>query len=148
MDWPKRIVLVRHGESEGNVKSLDDLSFENKANHLFALTERGRKQAEEVGKYLQANYSPFDAHFCSTFRRTRETLLLMFPKVEPVTDSRLNELWRGIRHTMPREKIIEVYPEEVAIRQREGEYHYRPPGGQSCQDVEAMIYSFITFLTC
>lgn len=142
MDWPARIVLVRHAESEENVVSSDDSSFGEKANHAFALTSRGRRQAEAASAYL-ARYGIFDAYFCSTYQRTRETLWLMYPEVSPVIDSRLNELWRGIWHTMPRERIAQLYPEEIHIREREGEYHYRPPGGQNCQDVEVMIHSFI-----
>ena len=143
MSWPKRIVLVRHGESEGNVKSLDDLSFDDKANHEFSLSERGKEQARRTGEYLRAKYGTFDVYFCSTFRRTQETLSFLYPDAIPLIDSRLNELWRGIWHTMPQEKIMTLYPAESFIRKREGEYHYRPPGGQSCQDVEVMIHSLI-----
>src|SRR3989338_7935183 len=143
MDWPKRIIIVRHGESEGNAISADDLSFYNKANHAFALTEQGKKQAEEIGKYLRTRYGVFDAYFCSTFRRTQETLSLMYPEAKQKIDSRLNELWRGIWHTMPEKKVIDLYSEEVIVKEREGEFHYRPPGGQNCQDVEIMIHSFI-----
>ncbi|OGF63106.1 hypothetical protein A2926_00635 [Candidatus Giovannonibacteria bacterium RIFCSPLOWO2_01_FULL_44_40] len=143
MKWPKRVVLVRHGESEGNVRSPDDISFDDKANHEFALTEKGKQQARLTGKYVRAKYGEFDSYFCSTFRRTQETLSLLCPESVPVIDSRLNELWRGIWHTMSKEKVLTLYPEEASIREREGEYHYRPPGGQSCQDVEVMIHSFI-----
>ena len=143
MNWPKRVVLVRHGESEGNVKSSDDISFDDKANHEFALTEKGKKSAQQIGEYLQQKYGDFDTYFCSTFRRTQETLSLAYPQVVPIIDPRLNELWRGIWHTMSKESVLALYPEEARIREREGEYHYRPPGGQNCQDVEAMIYSFL-----
>ena len=47
---------------------------------------------------------------------------------------------------MSKEKVLTLYPEEARIRDREGEYHYRPPGGQSCQDVEVMIHSFIQYV--
>lgn len=143
MNWPKRIVLVRHGESEGNVRSPDDISFDDKANHAFVLTEKGKEQARLTGVYLRRKYGNFNSYFCSTFRRTQETLSLMYSEAEPIIDSRLNELWRGIWHTMPKEKVLALYPEEISIRKREGEYHYRPPGGQSCQDVEMMIHSLI-----
>ncbi len=146
MSWPKRIVLLRHGESEGNIRSSDDISFEDKANHAFALTEKGREQARTAGMRLRGGWPEFDSYFCSTFQRTQETLSLAYPSAIPVIDSRLNELWRGIWHTMSREKVLELYPEESRIREREGEYHYRPPGGQSCQDVELMIYSFLLSL--
>ncbi len=146
MNWPKQIVLVRHGESEGNVKLSEDTSFANKANHQFALTERGRKQVEITGKYVRSKYGDFDAYFCSTFHRTQETLSLIFPDVKPIIDPRLNELWRGIWHTMSKEEIAKYYPMEKEIKEREGWYHHRAPGGQNGQDVESLIYSFLSDL--
>jgi len=143
MSWPKRIILVRHGESEGNIKSPDDMSFDLKANHSFTLTTKGREQAQRTGEYLHQKYGEFDSYFCSTFIRTQETLRIMYPEILPRIDSRLNELWRGVWHTMSKEKICIQYPDELMIRKREGEYHYRPPGGQNGQDVETMIHSFI-----
>ena len=41
---PKRIILIRHGESEGNV---DDTLFETRADHSMDLTEHGRAQARD-----------------------------------------------------------------------------------------------------
>ncbi len=115
MDWPKRIVLMRHGESENNVaQSSDDASFDERANHAFALTKNGRRQALMTSTHVRTAHRTFDAFFCSTFRRTQETLNLMFPGAIPIIDSRLNELWRGIWHTMPREKILALYPEKSA----------------------------------
>src|ERR687889_712030 len=50
MARPRRIVLVRHGESTGNV---DDTVYEREPDHALALTERGWQQAEETGKRLR-----------------------------------------------------------------------------------------------
>lgn len=144
---PSRIVLVRHGQSEGNVKSTEDMSFKEKANHRFKLTKEGREQATAMGRYIQERFKKFDAYFCSTFLRTQETISLMYPDVSHQVDSRLNELWRGIWHTLSKEEVERIYPEEKYIRDREGQFHYRPPGGQSCSDVEVMIYSFLQDLS-
>ena len=146
MNWPSQIVIVRHAESEGNAKSPDDTSFDNKANHSFALTETGRKQAQKTGEYIRAKYGSFDGYICSTFCRTQETLSLIYPNVVRTIDSRLDEFWRGIWHTMSAEDVAKFYPQEVEIKNREGWYHYRAFGGQNGQDVELMIYSFLTHL--
>ena len=45
MNLPSRVVIVRHAESEGNAKSPNDISFRDKANHNFSLTETGKFQA-------------------------------------------------------------------------------------------------------
>ena len=43
---PKRVILVRHGESEGNA---DHTRYRTKADNLIELTPRGMEQAEAVG---------------------------------------------------------------------------------------------------
>lgn len=43
---PKRILLVRHGESAANV---DPLVYSNTPDHLIHLTEAGCAQAREAG---------------------------------------------------------------------------------------------------
>ncbi|MFD6325200.1 histidine phosphatase family protein [Streptomyces sp. NPDC058442] len=72
MARPRRIVLVRHGESTGNV---DDSVYEREPDHALALTERGRRQAEETGKRLR---DLFDRErvsvYVSPYRRTHQTL--------------------------------------------------------------------------
>jgi 2,3-bisphosphoglycerate-dependent phosphoglycerate mutase len=151
MKEPSRIIIVRHGQSEGNIISTEDLSFFDKPNHEFSLTKEGCSQATKTGIYLQEIYGEFDAYFCSTFRRTQETIALLYPPaiyphIVPILDSRLNELMRGFWHTMTKDKLLKILPNEQLIRDREGEYHYQPPAGQSCQDVEILIYSFMADL--
>ncbi|MCX6744338.1 MAG: histidine phosphatase family protein [Candidatus Parcubacteria bacterium] len=142
MGWPKRIVMVRHAESEGNARGRDDESLEQIPNFKFHLTEKGIAQAQATGKYLREKFGDFKALFTSTYLRTQETLAAMYGIVPFVIDSRLNEHWRGIWHTMPKQMISEFYPQEERIAKREGWYHHRAPGGQACQDVELAIHSF------
>lgn len=47
---PKRIVLIRHGESEGNV---DQTVYGKIPDNLIHLSELGIKQAKETGKKLK-----------------------------------------------------------------------------------------------
>ena len=143
-----RIIFVRHGQSSGNIHF--QLNPENpvasKANHLFELSEEGREQAGRAGEWLRKKYTleiEDGFAFVSTFLRTQETCSITFPRCRPIVDSRLNEHWRGIWHTMSREDLRRLYPEEEKIRELDGWYHYRAPGGQSCQDVEALIYSLL-----
>jgi len=142
LEWPQLVVLTRHPESEGNVLSSDDCSGLTTPNHDYALTERGRWQAEVTGAYLRDHFGEFDAHYVSTFRRTQEMMNIMFPLAEMLGDARLNEWWRGIWHTMSAGQIEEHFPVEGFVREREGSYHYRAPGGQNGPDVELGIHSF------
>jgi broad specificity phosphatase PhoE len=146
MKYPKRIVLVRHGESQGNVIAKDDAVHPSIANHQFALTERGREQARITGEYLRDQFGAFDTCFCSSFLRTEETLRWMMPRERAVHDARLNEWWRGIWHSLPKTVVEEHFPVEKVIQEREGRYHYRAPGGENGPDVELRIRSFITDL--
>lgn len=136
MNFPKSLVLVRHGEA-------DQLLFPDVPNHQFPLTERGQEQASIVGRVLHERFETFNAYFCSTFRRTQETLTFMYPDAHHIVDERLNERWGGVWHTMLRHQVLEHYPFEERISKREGAYHYRAPGGQSGQDIDMQIRSFL-----
>uniref|UniRef100_A0A7S4J7C4 Uncharacterized protein n=1 Tax=Guillardia theta TaxID=55529 RepID=A0A7S4J7C4_GUITH len=69
---PKRIFVVRHGESEGNV---DKSLFECKPDNEHSLTEKGRRQAREAGMLLKSIIGDEAVYFqVSPYRRTRETL--------------------------------------------------------------------------
>ncbi|KAF3531686.1 hypothetical protein DY000_02043877 [Brassica cretica] len=48
---PKRIILVRHGESEGN---LDTSAYATTPDHKIQLTESGLLQAREAGARLRS----------------------------------------------------------------------------------------------
>ncbi|MDO8669022.1 MAG: histidine phosphatase family protein [Candidatus Buchananbacteria bacterium] len=145
----KKIIFVRHGESEGNAKGLDDSSLIDVPNYGFVLSERGYEQARLAGGKLRELGLSWDRAFISTYLRTRQTwwgINDAYPICShaPIIDSRLNEWWRGIWHTMNRTDIDKYYPLEDHIKAREGWYHYRAPGGQSGQDVELQIYSFLS----
>ncbi len=146
MNYPNLIVLARHGQSEGNLISPDDVSFESKANHRFSLTELGVKQCKSTGEYLRSTFGGFDAYFHSSFSRTKESLGFFYPDAAGIEDPRLDEWWRGIWHSLSAENIERHYPAEKAVMEREGRYHYRAPGGESCPDVELRIRSFIATL--
>lgn len=68
---PKRIILVRHGESEANV---NNNLYSNTPDWLIHLTEKGRNQAREVGKKIKELVGDEPVYFYySPFTRTRET---------------------------------------------------------------------------
>ena len=62
----KKAILIRHGESEANIRGIlsEELEYYN-------LTENGRNQAERIGNILR-NYR-IDGIFSSPILRTRET---------------------------------------------------------------------------
>lgn len=147
MGWPQRLVLVRHAESFGNICSADERARSGKAAYSYGLTERGRRQAEITSKYLQQTYGEFDVYYVSYYRRAIETLNILYPHAKIYEDPRLAEGQRGIWQTMTKAEVALKYPEEVERKQREGHYHYRPPGGENWPDIELRIHSFLGTLS-
>ena len=74
---PRRIILVRHGESEGNV---NETVYTRVADPKIKLTETGMAQAEECGKnirkMIERDYvDDWKVYFyVSPYRRTLETM--------------------------------------------------------------------------
>ena len=65
---PKRVILVRHGESEGNA---DHTLYRTKADNLIELTPHGIEQAQAVGHRLKKVLGSDRAHLVvSPFERT------------------------------------------------------------------------------
>ncbi len=147
MSWPKRLVLVRHAESEGNIRSADERAQFNVATHAYPLTPLGRRQAAITGEYLRNKFGEFDVYYVSYYQRSRETMSVMYPDARVYEDPRLAEGQRGIWHTLTQEQIEKLFPGETARKEREGLYHYRPLGGESWPDIELRIHSFLGTLS-
>jgi broad specificity phosphatase PhoE len=146
MQYPKEIILVRHGESEANVLSSEERTKLDSSTKDYALTAKGRLQAMQAGAYLRATYPSIDAYYTSYCRRTKETMEIMFPHAKIVEDARIGEAQRGIWHDMSEKDIDEHFPFERARRAKEGIYYYRPFGGENWPDLEIRIHSFIETL--
>jgi len=147
MAWPKLLVLVRHAESEGNIRTADERAKLPIATHSLGITERGRKQAEITAAYLKEQGFSFDVRYVSYYRRAKETMNILCPDERAYEDPRLAEAQRGIWHTMTHDEIAEHLPHEIERKTREGYYHYRPPGGENWADVEMRIHSFLGTLS-
>lgn len=143
-----KIVLIRHPHSEGNEVSNSEMTELERPNHMFVLSKQGESQLEPI---VQA-YTNLNRHrpvpvvvFHSTAFRTR-VLAHKFSRdlgVPCIEDSRLNEKWDGIFHSLSLPKIKEHYPEQIDLKEKYGWYHYRPPGGENGPDVEIRIRSFL-----
>lgn len=147
MGWPKLLVLVRHAESIGNIKSVNERATYGVSSHAYALTPRGEQQAEITGQYVRDRFGEFDAYYVSYYLRSHQTMKIMYPSAKVYEDPRLAEGQRGIWHTMTHGQILEQYPYEIERRDREGLYHFRPIGGENWPDIELRIHSFLGTLT-
>lgn len=88
----RRLVLVRHGETEG------ESSIRYHGSNDVALSEDGRRQMRRVGRVLAQQ--AFDALYTSTLRRTRESATLIAPHLPPTPISAFDEInfgaWEGL----------------------------------------------------
>jgi broad specificity phosphatase PhoE len=125
-----RLLLVRHGETEGNVsrrlQGPDD-----------PLTERGRRQARELAAHLSGR-DDVVALYASPYRRAFETARTIGGALgmEPEPRSALAELDVGKAAGYRFEAWVEAFPEEAARFRSEG-VDYRWPGGESGLDLSA-----------
>ncbi len=125
-----RLLLVRHGETEGNVQRRlqgpDD-----------PLTERGRRQAEEIAAHLFGR-DDVVALYASPYRRAFDTARAIGDAVgvEPELRPALAELDVGDAAGYRFEAWVEKFPEEAERFRTEG-VDYSWPGGESGRDLSA-----------
>ena len=141
MARPRRIVLVRHGESTGNV---DDTVYEREPDHALALTERGRQQAEETGKRLREVFGRERVSvYVSPYRRTHETLRAFHLDPELIRvreEPRLREQDWGNWQDRDDVRLQKAY------RDAYGHFFYRFAQGESGADVYDRVGGFLESL--
>jgi broad specificity phosphatase PhoE len=142
---PDRLVLVRHGESVGNLadaqareKGADRLDLDARDADV-ELSETGQKQADAVGRWL-AKVDDVDRPtvvLSSPYRRAAETARRAVGDLglEVVYDERLRERDLGVFDGMTGHGIRRAYPEEAERRKKLGKFYYQPPSGESWSDV-------------
>ena len=152
--WPSRLVIMRHAESEANLRREYLKSIDSREHHVglegrdvdVRLTARGREQARATGSGLN-DYGPFHVVYMSPYQRTRETAALVVEQLETpprvVIEERVREKEFGLLEGLTRHGIKDRYPEEAARKLALGKYYYRPPGGESFPDVNLRVHSFL-----
>lgn len=131
---PKRIFLVRHGQSQGNA---DKNIYKTVPDYAVLLTEKGHQQAEDIGKEIARIIGPEEAiqFYVSPFWRTRQTFLhiaeqFSTEQVHYYEDLRLREQEWGQEMTNNRG----IKWDEEKAREMYGHTYYRFSDGESCAD--------------
>jgi broad specificity phosphatase PhoE len=141
MARPRRIVLVRHGESEGNQ---DDSVYERRPDHALELTPKGLRQAEETGAALRALFGDERVSvYVSPYRRTHQTLhaFRLDPALVRVREEpRLREQDWGNWQDRDDVRLQKTY------RDTYGHFFYRFAQGESGADVYDRTGAFIDSL--
>ncbi|WP_432247561.1 histidine phosphatase family protein [Streptomyces sanyensis] len=141
MARPRRIVLVRHGESVGN---LDDTVYEREPDHALRLTERGLAQAQETGERLRSLFGGERVSvYVSPYRRTHDTLraFRLDPALVRVREEpRLREQDWGNWQDRDDVRLQKTY------RDAYGHFFYRFAQGESGADVYDRVGAFLESL--
>lgn len=137
---PKRIILIRHGNSEGNA---DRERYATTPDHALNLTPAGEKQAFTAGLQLKELIGGESVRvYLSPYARTRQTYqqisLSLGGNVDKVfEDPRLREQdWGHLRPTDQNEEISQQ-------RDNFSTFYYRIPDGESGADVYDRISTFL-----
>jgi 2,3-bisphosphoglycerate-dependent phosphoglycerate mutase len=129
------LVLVRHGQSEWNLKNL----FTGWRD--VGLSEQGIAEAKTAGRLLKAKGLTFDIAYTSALARAQHTLTLMLaelgqPNLKTEKDQALNERDYGDLTGLNKDDARRKWGEEqVHIWRRS--YDVAPPGGESLKDTLA-----------
>ncbi|MCW2571435.1 MAG: phosphoglycerate mutase [Frankiales bacterium] len=145
--WPERLILIRHGESAGNVardkaeaEELERIDIAERDVDV-PLSEAGEEQAAALGRWIAE--LPEDERptvlWVSPYVRAQQTAEIALKNADlilpAVIDERLREREFGVLDLLTRRGILAQFPEEAERRRRLGKFYHRPPGGESWSDV-------------
>jgi 2,3-bisphosphoglycerate-dependent phosphoglycerate mutase len=133
----RSLVLVRHGQSEGNLKNIftgwKDLG----------LTERGIAEARAVGQRLETLGVSFDVSFTSMLRRAWQSCSIVLKvmgqsDVQEFRDAALNERNYGDLTGLNKDEARARWGDDQVHLWRRS-YSVAPPGGESLKDTSARV---------
>jgi len=129
------LVLVRHGQSEWNLKNL----FTGWRD--VDLTEQGIAEAREAARKLKAQGIRFDVAFTSALKRAQRTLDIILEEmgqtsIPVLKDQALNERDYGDLSGLNKDDARKKWGEEQVLVWRRS-YDVPPPGGESLKDTLA-----------
>lgn len=163
MSYPRQLVIIRHAQSLSNSIRKGNLFVPDNQDGQYLksfkaeetpLTDLGLLQAEYAGSFLQKGYDKFDAVYCSTYKRTIQTLDGIEHcytdcgnklSDEIFYDPLIREIERGEIHNMTEKEANQYFPWFRLFPQHEwyknpkarsGWFYTRTPGGgESYADV-------------
>jgi NAD+ kinase len=150
---PNTIVLVRHGQSEGNVAKKESKGgnhaaftseFKNRHNSNFRLTHKGIQQAQTAGTWLRSNgHASFDRYYCSSYLRACETAAYLgLENAEWRVEYRLRERDWGVMDNITEEERRTIFARSLAQRQI-NHFYWAPEGGESIAQLTERLHSGI-----
>ena len=134
------LVLVRHGQSEWNLKNLFT------GWHDADLSAQGVNEAKAAGRKLKAKGFTFDLCFTSALIRAQRTLDLALAEIGQTglsitRDQALNERDYGELVGLNKDDARKKWGEEQVHKWRRS-YDIAPPGGESLRDTGARVWPY------
>ena len=153
---PCELVLVRHGESVGNVADTTARDEDAERLELTArdadveLSPNGAEQARALGRWvggLTDEQRP-DLVVSSPYRRAADTARAACDGLggEVLLDERLRERDLGLFDGLTGKGIRAQHPGEAERRSHVGKFYYQPPSGESWADVVLRVRSLLADL--
>ena len=136
----RTLVLVRHGQSEWNLKNL----FTGWRD--VELTEQGHREAKAAGEKLKALGLKFDIAFTSDLKRAQVTCQHILDAVgqsdlKTIRNVALNERDYGDLSGLNKDDARAKWGEEQVHAWRRS-YDVPPPGGESLKDTGARVWPY------
>lgn len=142
---PRRIILIRHGQSAGNV---DEAAYTSTPDWRIPLTPHGVEQAKAVGVSLRDMIGPSpDANayfYVSPYCRAKETLEHVLAALDPPRVIGVREDPRCTEQQFGNLQDRATMEQAKRDRRAFGRFFYRFPQGESALDVYARVTSFIS----
>ena len=134
------LVLVRHGQSEWNLKNL----FTGWRD--VDLSELGHEEAQAAGEKLRQRGMQFDIAFTSVLQRAEKTCRYILEAVgqsglKTIRDQALNERDYGDLSGLNKDDARQKWGEEQVHVWRRS-YDVPPPGGESLKDTGARVWPY------
>jgi len=143
INYPKRIIICRHGESKGN---LSDTAYVNTPDWLIPLTPKGILQSRALAKSIKSIVGSGKLYFyTSPYLRTKQTTFECLQLVRSQTVG-VREEPRLTEQQFGNFQDVDEVRRQKEDRIRYGRFYYRFPLGESGLDVFNRVSSFLNTL--
>lgn len=150
----KKLILIRHGESCGNVIFMNSFMNQDDSFHTdefrstqsdkWKLTEDGKNQAKSIKKYLHQNHA-VDYLFHSPIKRAEETALILYPDRMWTVNSLLSERNYGGLELQTWSDWVKIQ-KSLGRSEHDTGMDWRPADGESTFEVIKRSIQFLDYL--
>ena len=135
------LYIVRHAETQYNV----DSKYQGISDS--PLTERGLKQAEQIGNFLKTKINLSNAQIvCSPSKRCIQTINLcrLSPTLKIVYDGLLVEQNFGVWEKLTQEEVIDAFPASWEELKKKRDF-FKPLYGESFEEAKLRAKEWLQF---